>query len=265
MLQGFDPKLARTPKSPVGAGIVLMTTDTALRFDTVSVPVVKLVVPTWVLPKVTLPVAPIAAFIPDPASVTNCGLLGASEGTVSVPLKSLVVTLNALAVKVTPTVHEVLGASAMPEHRSDEIAKFGPGPGPEFVATLIVPMWIVTADWFVAVTVVGAVVLPVTPPYTEPGKLIPNGITFSGDDTACVTMFDVLPLKKHAPGMYVAVIESLPTGNVEVVHCAWSELGLPSATPEQPDIGEAPLSKVTVPQVIGFELVSVTVAVKVTD
>ena len=57
----------------------------------------------------------------------------------------------------------------------------------------------------------------------------------------------------------------VPVPSAEVVICAWSELGLPSATDEQPDIGEAPSSNCTVPQLIGFELVSVTVAVKVTD
>jgi hypothetical protein len=64
--------------------------------------------------------------------------------------------------------------------------------------------------------------------------------------------------------LYTAVMVSLPTGSVEVVHCASLEVGLPSATPEHPDIGEAPLSNVTVPQVTGFELASTTAAVKVT-
>lgn len=64
--------------------------------------------------------------------------------------------------------------------------------------------------------------------------------------------------------MYTAVMVSLPTGSVEVVHCASLELGLPRGTAAQPLIGEEPLSNVTVPQVTGFELASTTAAVKVT-
>lgn len=55
----------------------------------------------------------------------------------------------------------------------------------------------------------------------------------------------------------------MPTVSDEVVACAWSELGLPSGTFDA--IGVAPSLNVTVPQVIGFELKSCTVAVKVTD
>jgi len=55
----------------------------------------------------------------------------------------------------------------------------------------------------------------------------------------------------------------LPIASDEVVACAWSELGLPRGTFEAN--GVAPSLKVTEPQVIGFELASTTVAVKVTD
>ena len=35
----------------------------------------------------------------------------------------------------------------------------------------------------------------------ELGNAIANGVTFSGDVTACVTVFDVLVIKRHAPGL----------------------------------------------------------------
>jgi hypothetical protein len=150
MLQGFAPD-AVTPKSPVGAEIGLITNDTALAFVTVSVPVVGLVKPTGVLGSVMLAVTDITALIPVPASDTVCGLLGALDGMVSVPRKSRVVgvALMPLAVKVTPTVHDPLGAIVMPLQVSEAIAKFGPGAAPagcEFVATETVPIVIDDAD-----------------------------------------------------------------------------------------------------------------------
>ena len=58
------------------------------------------------------------------------------------------------------------------------------------------------------------------------------------------------------------MMELLPSASVEVVHCAWSELGLPRGTAEHR--GLTPLLNVTVPQVTGFPPL-ITVAVKVTD
>jgi hypothetical protein len=96
-------------------------------------------------------------------------------------------------VKVTPTVHEALGASAAPEHVSDISWKFGGEPGPEVVAVTIVPMLkVVAAVVFVSVmTLGGEVVVPVFPNVDEVNTM-PNGVTFSGAVTACATVFDVL-------------------------------------------------------------------------
>ena len=49
-----------------------------------------------------------------------------------------------LNVQLSPVIP--LGASVMPEHVSDTIAKFGPGPGPEFVVAVTVPIVIGFAD-----------------------------------------------------------------------------------------------------------------------
>lgn len=159
VLQGLDPKLDSTPKSPVAAGTALMTTGTELTFDTVSTPVVPLVVPTWVLGNAIAEVCPNVALIPVPASITVCGLPAASEVTVTVPWKSLVVgvALRAVAVKVRPNVQLSpgipLGASAAPEQVSDTMAKFGDGnrlTGPlgllVVVGAGIELIWTVTAD-----------------------------------------------------------------------------------------------------------------------
>lgn len=59
------------------------------------------------------------------------------------------------------------------------------------------------------------------------------------------------------------MIEWFPTVSDEVVACAWSAPGLPSGTFEAN--GVPPSLNVTEPQVTGFELASITVAVKVTD
>ena len=84
--------------------------------------------------------------------------------------------------KVTPKVHEALGASAVPEQVSDTIWKFGGDPGPEVVAPVIVPMLIVNPDVLVAVSKCGDVVVPVFP-YTEGPKIIVAGTTLSCEPT----------------------------------------------------------------------------------
>jgi hypothetical protein len=173
---------------------------------TVSSPVVELVTPTWVLGNEIADVALNNPFTPVPLRLTNWLPLGAStDGTVSVPRKSLLLTLMPLAVKVSPIVQVdpgvgaaggiVPGASAAPEHVSDTVAKFGgvaPG-GPELVATVTVPTWIVDADVLRAVTTpLYETVLPLTPPYTEAPKMAPAGVTYSSGNTPCVIVFDVL-------------------------------------------------------------------------
>jgi|SRR5258708_4509434 hypothetical protein len=75
-LQGFVPRLVR-PKSPVGAGIVLIVKLTELLFVIVSTPIVELVVPTCVLGNAMLEVAVNEAFTPVPLRFTFCGLPGA--------------------------------------------------------------------------------------------------------------------------------------------------------------------------------------------
>jgi hypothetical protein len=191
VLQGLAPKLARVAKSPVAAGIALMTSETGLELVTVSTPVVALVAPTGVLGNEIADVALNVPFTPVPLRATNWLPLGAStEGTVSVPLKSLTITLMPLAVKVIPIVQVepgvgaaggiVPGNSVAPEHVSDVVAKFGgsaPG-GPELVAAVTVPTWIMDPDVLRAVTNPSYVtVLPLTPPYIEAPKIAAAGVT----------------------------------------------------------------------------------------
>jgi hypothetical protein len=92
------------------------------------------------------------------------------------------------------------GASAVLEHGSDDNWKFGGEPGPEVVAVEIVPMLkVVAAVVFVIVMSLAGVVVPVFP-NVEAVNTMPNGVTFNGAVTACVTIFDVLVMKRQAPG-----------------------------------------------------------------
>jgi len=154
-------------KLPDGAGIALITSGTDLRFCTVS-NMAALVAPTAVLGNAMAEVIENNDFTPVPLRLMTLGLLAAFDGIVSVPVKSLFIALNPDAVKVTPTVHEVFGASVMPEQVSDEIAKFGPAIAPAGcvrVATLTVPITMLPdACMLLAATIEGAVVLPLTPP-----------------------------------------------------------------------------------------------------
>jgi hypothetical protein len=68
-----------------------------------------------------------------------------------------------VAVKVSPTWHELPPAMLMPEHVSDAIWKFAPGDGPVRVAVVTVPMRIGELDVLVAVIRRTAVVVPVLP------------------------------------------------------------------------------------------------------
>lgn len=96
--------------------------------------------------------------IPVPVRFTVWGLLGAPEGIVTVPVK----VPTALAVKVTWTMHVLPAPSGWLEQPSDEIAKFGGIPGPEFVVVKIWPMLIGDPVVFCTVMVLAGVVVPVT-------------------------------------------------------------------------------------------------------
>jgi hypothetical protein len=139
-LQGFKP-IGVVPKSP-DAAMLKMVIATVLGFVSVAVLTVTLVWPTK-LPgharfgeRLTNPASPF------PLSVTNCGLLPASEGRVSVPITFP----RAVAVKVTWTVHWVLAANGRLEHVSVVIWKFGDGPSTPVVVVNICPMLTGPAD-----------------------------------------------------------------------------------------------------------------------
>ncbi len=114
-------------------------------FVSVTLPVAALVWPTKVAGTAMLDERLINGTVPVPLSVTVCVPLRASDGTLTVPTKFP----SAVAVKVTPNVHEALGANgglAGSEHVSDTIWKFGEGPDTPVVAAVIVPMLTATAD-----------------------------------------------------------------------------------------------------------------------
>jgi hypothetical protein len=87
-----------------------------------------------------------------------------------------------------------------PEQPSDTIVQFGPIFGPEIVLAVIVPMLIVTEDWFSAVSVLPPVVVPLFP-YTEFSERIEYGVTLSAAYTATETGLDVLVMYRHGPGL----------------------------------------------------------------
>jgi hypothetical protein len=125
--------IAKSPEMPT----LLMVKPTVLLLVRVAV-LVALVWPTIMLPNERVGDRLSNGATPLPLRLTNCGLLGAVEGTVTCPLK--LPTL--LAVNVTWVVHCWVLASVTPEQVSFTITKFanaGVIGGALVVAAVIVP------------------------------------------------------------------------------------------------------------------------------